>query len=65
METDPPNFQHVYIGQAAGWIKMLVGTKVGLSLGDVVLDGDTAPPAQKGTAPPQFSTNVRCGQTAG
>jgi len=35
-----------------------------LSLGDIVLDGDPAPPPQRGTAC-QFSANVRCDQTAG
>ena len=32
--------------------------------GDIVLDGDPAPPSLKGHSP-QFWTNVRCGQTAG
>ena len=35
---------HVYCAQAAGWIKMPLGTEVGLDLGDIVLDGDPAPP---------------------
>jgi len=35
---------HVYCGQTAGWIKMTLGMKVGLSPGDSVLDGDPAPP---------------------
>jgi len=40
--------------------------EVGLSLGDIVLDGDPAsPPLQGHSAPPQFSANVRCGQVAG
>jgi len=39
-------------------------TEVGLSIGDIVLDGDPAPPPLKGHSP-QFSANVRCGQTAG
>jgi len=42
----------------AGWIKMPLGTEVGLGPGDFVLDGDPAPP-------PQFSAHVYCGQTAG
>jgi len=29
----------------AGWIKMPLGTEVGLCPGDIVLDGDPAPPA--------------------
>jgi len=37
----------------AGWIKMPLGTDVGLVPGDFVLDGDPAPTLQKGTeAPP-------------
>ena len=34
---------HVYCGQMAGWIKMVLGMAVGLSPGDFVLDGDPAP----------------------
>ena len=33
--------------------------------GHIVLDGDPAPPSQRGTAPPQFSANVCCGHMAG
>ena len=43
---------------------MPLGMEVGLSLGDIVLDEDPAPPSLKGHSP-QFSANVRCGQTAG
>jgi len=36
----PPQFSaHVYCGQTAGWIKMPLGTKAGLSPGDPMLDG--------------------------
>jgi len=45
-------------------IRIPLGTEVGLSLGDIVLDGDKAPPPLKGHSL-QFSANVRCGQTAG
>jgi len=39
-----PNFWPMSIvAQTAGWIKMPLGTEVGLSPG-VVLDGDPAPP---------------------
>ena len=31
---------HAYWGQMAGWIKMVLGTEVGLSPGNFVLDGD-------------------------
>jgi len=39
--------------------------EVGLSPGDFVLDGDPASPPLKGHSRPQFSANVRCGQTTG
>jgi len=43
----------VYCGQTIGWIKMKLGMEVGLGLarprpGHIVLDGDPAPPPQKG-----------------
>ena len=34
----------VYCGQTVGWIKMSLGMEVGLGPGDIVLDGDPAPP---------------------
>ena len=39
--------------------------EVGLSPGDFVLDGDPASPPLKGHSPPQFSVNIRCGETTG
>ena len=42
----------------------LYGTEVGLSLGDIVLDGDPSPPPLKGHNP-QCSAYVYCDQTAG
>ena len=50
----------MYCGQMAGWIKMKLGTEVGLGPGPIVLDGDIAP--QRGTAPPQFLAHVCCRQ---
>jgi len=49
-----PKFSvHVYCGQTVGWIKMPLGTKVGLSPGDYVLDVDPAPALHtKGVEPP-------------
>jgi len=44
---------------------MPLGTEVGLGPGHIVLDGDPAPPPQKGGTAPQFSAHVYCGQTAG
>jgi len=58
-----PFLAHVYCDQTAGWIKMPLGTEVGLGPGDVVFDGDPAPP-KRGTAP-QFSAHVYCDRTAG
>ena len=60
----PPQFSaHVYCGQTARCIKMPLGMEVGLSSGDFVLDGDSAP--QKGAeSTPQFSAHFYCGQTA-
>jgi len=53
----------VYCGQTVGRIKMSLGTEVGLGPGDIVLNGDPAPP-QKGTQQlPHFSAHVYCGQT--
>jgi len=61
-----PKFSaRVDCGQTTGWIKMPVGTKVGLSPGDSVLDEDPDPSPQGDGAPPQFSAHFYCGQTAG
>ena len=43
---------------------MKLGVQVGFGPGHIVLDGDAAPPPLKGHSP-QFSSNVRCGQTTG
>jgi len=44
----PPQFSaHDYCGQTAAWIKMLLGTEVGLDPDNIVLDGDPAPPSPK------------------
>jgi len=43
---------------------MPLGTEVGLSPGDFVLNGDTATSPKRGRSP-QFSAYVYCGQTAG
>jgi len=64
--TEPPIFGNVYCGQTAGWIKMALRMKVGLSPGDFVLDGDPAPSPKRGRSPfSQFSADFYCGQTAG
>ena len=45
----------VSCGQTAAWIKMPLGTEVGLGLRDIVFDVDPATPRKKGTpTPPNF-----------
>ena len=46
----------------AGWIKMSLGTEVGLGPNDIVLHGDPATPKKEHS--PQFSAHVYCAQTA-
>ena len=41
----------VYCDQTDGWIKMKLGTEIGLSPGHNVLDGHPAPSSQKGHSP--------------
>ena len=62
-----PQFSaYVYCGQTAGWMKLVLGTEVGLSPGDFVLDADPAFPLLKRWAKhPQIFAHVYCGQTAG
>ena len=45
-QQPPPLLAHVYCGQTAGWIKIPLGTDVGLGIGDV-LDADPAPSKRK------------------
>ena len=47
-----PIFGHICCNQMAGWIKLPLGMEVGLGPGDIVLDGDPAPP--KRAQPPIF-----------
>ena len=49
----------MYCRQKAGWIKMPLGTEVGLVPGHIVLDGEyhwtqLSPPMKRGTAAPYF-----------
>ena len=45
---------------------MPLGIEVGLGPGDFALDGDPAPPEEKGQPPTtRFSAHVYCGHTAG
>jgi len=52
MGSPLPPFQkklaHVYCGQTAGWIKIVVNMEVGLSPSDFMLDGDPASLSKKG-----------------
>ena len=62
-----PQFSYnVHCGQTAACIRIPLGTEVGLSLGDILLDGNhqQLPLAYRCTDP-QFSANVRCGQMTG
>ena len=43
---------------------MVLGTDVGLSPGDFVLDGDPLPLPKRRQSPLKFSADVYCGQTA-
>jgi len=52
----PPQFSAHVCSQMAGWIKMPLGTEVGLGPGDIVLDGDPAPTPKKGHSPPIFGS---------
>ena len=54
-----PQFSaHVYCGQTAGWMKLVLGMEVGLGPGHIVLDGKPAAfPRKGGRPPPQFSAH--------
>jgi len=73
-----PQFSaHIYCDQTAAWIKMPLGTELGLGLRDIVVDVDPAIPRKKdtptpptrrgpnsrerGTAAPLFSAHAYCG----
>jgi len=60
----PPHFlADNCCGQTARWIKVPLGTKVGLGSSDTVLDGDSSP--KRRHSPLQFLVHVCCGQTVG
>ena len=53
--AQPHFLAHVYCDQTAGWIKMPLGTELGLGSGHMALDGDPAPlPSKKGAKSPNF-----------
>jgi len=49
--AQPPISAHICCGQMARWIKMLLGTKIGLGPGRIVLHGHPATPFNRGSAP--------------
>jgi len=54
-----PEFSaHVCSGRAAGWLTMTLGTEVGISPGDTVLDGDPAPNGKGHNSLPRLSRTV-------
>jgi len=58
----PPQFMaHVCCGQTAGWIKMPLGTDADLGPGQLVLDGDPAPPPRKHSSH-LFLAHIYCGK---
>ena len=56
---------HVYCGQTAAWIKMPVGTEVGLGLRNIVFDVDPATPEKRAHPLHPILAHVYCGQMAG
>jgi len=56
--TTPIKFSpHVYSGQTTEFIRIPLGTEVGLSPGNIVLDGHPAAPSPKGAQPPIFRSS--------
>jgi len=54
-EQDPQFSVRICCGQMVGWIKIPLGMEVGLGPGNFVLDGNPAPPPQKGDGAPSSS----------
>ena len=52
----PQFLAHVYCGKMARWIKMPLGTEVGLGPDDIALDGGLLPLQKRGLGP-QFSAH--------
>ena len=54
-EAEPTQFSaHVYCGQTAAWIKMQLGTEVGLGLRDTIRCGPNYPQKKRHIHPPNF-----------
>ena len=51
----------MYCGQTVRWIKMQLGTEVGLGPGHIVLDDDPTLPSKGHSPSPQFSAHICCG----
>ena len=47
-------YLYLYYGQTATWIRIPLGTKVGVGPSDIVLDGDPSHPYKKGHSSPHF-----------
>jgi len=58
--AQPPFSAHVCCGQTAGWIKIPLGTEVGLRPDDIVLHGDPdeLSPPKGSQQPPHFSAHA-------
>jgi len=54
-----------YCGETVGWIKMPLGTEVGLGPCHTGYGDPAPPPKEKGTATSHFAAHVSCGKTAG
>jgi len=63
--AEPPRHfsAHVYCGQTARWIKVVLGMEVGLGRGHILLDGEPAHLPKKGAEPLIFGP-FYCRQTA-
>ena len=62
--TAPQFSVHICCRKVAGWIKMPLGTEVGLGPGHIVLDRDPAP-KKKGHSSTQFLAHICCHEMAG
>jgi len=52
--NSPHFLAHVCCDQTAGWIRIPLSREIDLGPGDIVFDGDPAPPTERGTAVPPF-----------
>jgi len=58
----PQFLTRAYCAQMAGWIKVPLGTVVGLDQGHILLDGATSFRLPKRGTSPQFSVHIYCDQ---